>query len=241
MAETRRRANAQNRIPVTPSPISGAGATPGSPGYDPWGFVLGRGGRPFKGNKTFGGHQFMRKLFKNAPPFLADMGMYNTAIGTINDILARQGASNPEALQRQQAMLETQRMQAGDIARQQAAAAGLDMGSPQFQLNMGGINQGSAIAQQLARFNENQAREQRMREDLNLVNPYMQMLMAYTGRKGHGGQITPAPVGGGGGGTNWAGVGSSLLGSFIQSPAFSNMFNRQAPSTPDPYATGTPL
>lgn len=210
-------------IPVPQSPVTGAPITPGSPGYDPWGYVLGKNGRPNKSNKVFGGHHFMRRLFKGAPPFLADLGMYNTSIGTINDILNRHGATDPEALQRQQAMLETQRQQAGDVARAQAAQAGQDPNSVQYQLTQSGIQQGSDIAQQLARFNESQAREQRMREDLNLVTPYMQMLMGYTGPKNRNSQITPAPVGSSSG-TNWAGVGANLLGSFIQSPAFSNMF-----------------
>jgi len=206
------RRHRKSRIPTPNSPITGHGPSPGSAGYDAFGFPSFA-----KGSKSRR-HGFFNKMLKNAPPFMGDMTMYNTAISHINDILARNGQLPPEILQRSQAAIEAQRQNTQREWQARAAAAGIDPNSMQYQTIQQGIDQSHDQAQQNERFNQAQAAEQRKREDLNLVNPYMQMLMGYTAPKGRNSQITPAPVGSAPK-TDWAGIGAQLGSAYIRGAA----------------------
>jgi hypothetical protein len=148
---------------------------------------------------------------------MGDFSMYNTAISSINDILARHGQLPPEILQRSQAAIEAQRQNTQRNWQARAASEGIDPSSMQYQTVQGGIDQAHDIAQQNERFNQAQAAQQQERSDLNLVNPYMQMLMGYTAPKS-GQQITPAPVGSAPH-ADWAGMGAQLGSAYLQGAA----------------------
>jgi hypothetical protein len=148
---------------------------------------------------------------------MADQRMYNTAISTINDILSRKGQLPPEVLQRQQFMLEAQRQNAARSLDARAAMQGMDPGSVQYQLASTMANQGADLAQQNAGFQNAVNTQNQMRSDLNLVTPYMQMLMGYTAPKANS-QVTPVPNQQNPG-TDWAGIGANLLGSYINAAA----------------------
>ncbi len=199
------------RIPAPKSPVTGKGPLPGSAGYDSFGYP-----EYAKGSKAKS-HKFFNMIAKNAPPWMADQSMYNTSIGTINDILSRQGKLPPEVLIRQQAAIEASRQNAQRGLAQRAAMSGEDPGSLQSAVLSAGADQDYDRAQQDARFGNDMAADTRMREDLNLVIPYMQAMMGYTQPKGRNSQITPAPVSQPN--TDWAQIGSNLLGSYIQGAA----------------------
>jgi len=205
----KRRKHKQSTIPLPTSPTTGRGPSPGTIGFDPFGY-------PAFGKGKHGGHKFFAKLLKNAPPFMADTTMYQTAISSINDILSRHGQLPPEILQRSQAALEAQRQNAQRGLAQRAAQTGMDPSSMQYSTIAGGLEQSADRAQQGERFNNAVMADQRQREDLNLVIPWMQMLMGYTAPKS-GSQITPAPIGQPK--TDWAQIGGNLLGTYIAGAA----------------------
>jgi hypothetical protein len=200
----------RRHISAPTNPVTGAGPIPGSPGYGPTGYPR----IPRRQRKS---HRFFKQLLRHAPPFLSDMGMFNQAQATINQILANQGKLPPEILARQQAALEAQRQNASRTLAQRIALTGGDPGSIQSQVAMAGVQQGADRAQMDARFQNAMAAEQQKRSDLNLVIPWMQNLMGYTMPKSRQ-VITPAPMGEAPK-TDWASIGSNLLGSYISGAA----------------------
>jgi len=141
--------------------------------------------------------------------------MFNTALGSINDILGSGGKMSPERMIQEQADIEAGRGQGQQALQARLAAAGVDPSSPMYQSMAGTVDQSANRMQAENRRAEDIRSEMQKRQDLQLVMPYLQAILGFTTKHGGGG-VQAAPVGGGGGGNpDYMGALSNIAGSVL--------------------------